>query len=105
MIKLTFVAVALTAVGVNAICPGFNYGIADLGNQNYRFYDDSCKAVETYIATGVNVCTSGKFTCSSSPVTITGAKILNNWYACRSDSQSGSCNGEKISVCCRNDGN
>ena len=34
MIKLTFVAVALTAVGVNAICPGFNYGIADLGNQN-----------------------------------------------------------------------
>ena len=109
MIKLSFIAVALTAVGVNAICPGFNFGIADLGNQNCvpfhfppprfagavyplifsyffslgiadHFFDDSCNIVETVVDPGANVCTNGQFSCSPPPITITGANILGNWY-------------------------
>ncbi|THG95492.1 hypothetical protein EW026_g6167 [Hermanssonia centrifuga] len=106
--KAVLTAAVISSVGltgVNAICPGFNYGIADLGNQNYRIFDDSCNVVETDIYVGVNPCTNGKFSCSPPPITITGAEIQGNQYACRSDPNSGSCNGETITVCCRNDGN
>ncbi|KAJ3488287.1 hypothetical protein NLI96_g2942 [Meripilus lineatus] len=109
MIKSTFASVialaVITATPVVAVCPGFNFALQDLGNQNYRAYDDSCNAVETWIYTGTNPCTSGTFSCSPPPIQITGAKILGNWYACRPDPNSGSCGGHTNNYCCRNDGN
>ncbi|KAH8101457.1 hypothetical protein BXZ70DRAFT_906587 [Cristinia sonorae] len=92
-------ALVFAGVGVHAesICPGYMYGIADLGNQNYRIYDYSCKSVETDILVGQNVCTIDKFTCSPPPVTITGVKLDGRWYSCQRG--GGSCNGEHINVC------
>ncbi|THH27967.1 hypothetical protein EUX98_g6233 [Antrodiella citrinella] len=105
MFKLTLAAAFVFAVvNVNAICPGFNYGIADLGDESYKIYDDGCNVIETDIFSS-NPCTQGKFSCSPAPITITGAEINGLWYACRPDPNSGSCNGYNINVCCRNDGN
>ncbi|TCD65075.1 hypothetical protein EIP91_003277 [Steccherinum ochraceum] len=105
MLKTTFTILALAVAGASAqICPGFNYGIADLGGQVYRIYDDSCNTIQVVDDSSVNPCTAGQFSCSPPPITITGAEIRGLWYNCRGDPRSGSCNGENINVCCRNDG-
>lgn len=89
-------ALVFAAVNVHGICPGYKYGIADLGNTNCksthppstprlcssfldfyadRIFDTSCNVVETDIYFNINVCTIGKFSCSPPPITITGAEI------------------------------
>ncbi|KAG6357983.1 hypothetical protein INS49_013866 [Diaporthe citri] len=47
------------------------------------------------------------FSCSPAPITFTryGNSFTGLTYACRTDSRAGSCGGNIISGCCRNDGN
>ncbi|EIM91766.1 uncharacterized protein STEHIDRAFT_48006 [Stereum hirsutum FP-91666 SS1] len=105
----------LASQQVAAICPGFNYGIGNaidegkLGNSEvtrWNVYDDSCNVVDGLTTTG-NPCTSGTFSCTGAPITFNGYTNTFNGlhYACRPDANSGSCGSDKISVCCRNDGN
>ncbi|KAG7445808.1 uncharacterized protein BT62DRAFT_932973 [Guyanagaster necrorhizus] len=103
------VSVAFLASSVAAICPGYNYGIIDLGydvgtgKEGYAVVDDSCNQVAGAITT--NVCDEPLFSCSPAPITITGLHYGGQNYACRGDVNSGSCNGAAVQVCCRNDGN
>ncbi|PBK60552.1 hypothetical protein ARMSODRAFT_965986 [Armillaria solidipes] len=103
----TLAILAATVGMAKAICPGFNFGIADLGGGSslgsWRVYDDSCNSVLTVITD--NPCTQGSFDCSPAPVTFTGLHLDGQNYACRGDPNSGSCDGHGIQVCCRNDGN
>ncbi|KAL5440173.1 hypothetical protein PMIN06_009747 [Paraphaeosphaeria minitans] len=105
--QFTSILLAATSAGSTlAICPGFNYGIGnkqDLGNGITRWtvYDDSCKAVDG-LTTTKNPCMQGIFGCTPTPIkfnsyknTFTGLK-----YACRTDSCSGKCENDAISVCC-----
>ncbi|MFK9312049.1 hypothetical protein ACJEKH_26070, partial [Escherichia coli] len=73
---------ALVVSPVIAVCPGYNFALQDLGNTNYRAYDDSCNSVETWVYINQNPCTAGDFSCSPPPIQITGAKIDGLWYAC-----------------------
>ncbi|TCD61458.1 hypothetical protein EIP91_008415 [Steccherinum ochraceum] len=101
MFKTAFTVLALAVAGASAqICSGHKYGIADLGSQVYRVFDTSCNTVEIDVDTWVNPCTSGQFSCSPEPITITGADIQGSWYDCSRG--SGSCNGDSITVCCGN---
>ncbi|KAK0226500.1 hypothetical protein IW262DRAFT_1457733 [Armillaria fumosa] len=102
----TLAILAATVGMANAICPGYNFGIADLGGGppgSWRVYDDSCNPVLTVITD--NPCTQGSFSCSPAPITFTGLHLNGQNYACRGDPNSGSCDGHGIQVCCRNDGN
>ncbi|KZV64816.1 hypothetical protein PENSPDRAFT_639117 [Peniophora sp. CONT] len=112
MKTFTLIAVIAAAAGqASAICAGFNYGVGNQqslggGVSRWTVYDDGCKAVDSLTTTG-NPCTQGTFGCSPPPVhfnsytnTFTGLH-----YACRTDSSSGQCGSDVISVCCRNDGN
>ncbi|KIN97908.1 hypothetical protein M404DRAFT_31842 [Pisolithus tinctorius Marx 270] len=102
-------ATALFAASASAICPGYNLGITQTGSNTnpdygvWQVFDDSCNIVDQVIAT--NPCTVGVFDCSPAPITFTGLHLDGLNYACRSDVNSGSCNGHAIQVCCRNDGN
>ncbi|KAH8757331.1 hypothetical protein F5883DRAFT_649100 [Diaporthe sp. PMI_573] len=109
--KFTVLAILGSATSVSAICPGFNYGIGhvkNLGNGVSRWdvYDTDCRVVDG-LSTTENVCNDGIFSCSPAPITFT--RYRNSFthlsYACRTDSRAGSCGGNAISVCCRNDGN
>ncbi|PBK83947.1 hypothetical protein ARMGADRAFT_1170315 [Armillaria gallica] len=105
----TFVGVAFWASSVAAICPGYNFGIMDLGfdvgtgREGYAVVDDSCNQVAGAITT--NVCNEPLFSCSPAPITITALHYGGQNYACRGDVNSGSCSGTAVQVCCRNDGN
>ncbi|KIY68982.1 hypothetical protein CYLTODRAFT_421117 [Cylindrobasidium torrendii FP15055 ss-10] len=99
-------AVVLSAKAAFAICPGYNFGIADLGGGpigSWRVYDASCNSALTVITD--NPCTSGSFDCSPAPIKITGLHLNGQNYKCRGDANAGSCAGHGIQVCCRNDGN
>ncbi|KAK0195968.1 hypothetical protein F5146DRAFT_1133409 [Armillaria mellea] len=102
--KLVFFA-ALTGAAT-AICPGFNFGIANthsgVSPGCWRVYDDSCKAILTVFAD--NPCDAGAFGCSPA-VTFNALHLNGSGYDCRSDPNSGTCEGHDIQVCCRNDGN
>ncbi|KAK0473436.1 hypothetical protein IW261DRAFT_1423649 [Armillaria novae-zelandiae] len=105
----TFVGVAFWASSVAAICPGYNFGIMDVGydvgtgREGYAVVDDSCNQVAGAITT--NVCDEPLFSCSPAPITITALHYGGQNYACRGDVNSGSCDGTAVQVCCRNDGN
>ncbi|KAG7096337.1 hypothetical protein E1B28_003781 [Marasmius oreades] len=95
----------------NAICPGYNYGIGNVqhladGGDRWTIYDTNCGPVDSLV-TDQNPCTQGVFECSPPPIKF--VEYTNRFtglrYACRPDSNSGSCGGDVISVCCRNDGN
>ncbi|EIM79478.1 uncharacterized protein STEHIDRAFT_135748 [Stereum hirsutum FP-91666 SS1] len=105
----------LASQHVVAICPGFNYGVGNaqdqgkLGNSEvtrWNVYDDGCNVVDS-LTTTTNPCESGTFSCTGSPITFNGYTNTFNGqhYACRPDANSGSCGGDVISICCRNDGN
>ncbi|KAH6918092.1 hypothetical protein BKA70DRAFT_1088960 [Coprinopsis sp. MPI-PUGE-AT-0042] len=107
----TLLTIPLAAQFAAAICPGFNYGIGsreDLGNgvSRWRVFTTDCAGVDG-LTTNQNACHQGIFGCSPPPIifneytnTFTGLR-----YKCRTDPNSGSCGGNTISVCCRNDGN
>ncbi|KAI6123160.1 hypothetical protein EDD16DRAFT_1704491 [Pisolithus croceorrhizus] len=105
----TIAVTTLLATFAAAICPGYNFGITQTGSNTnpdygvWQVFDDSCNVVYQVIAT--NPCTVGVFDCSPAPITFTGLHLDGLDYACRSDVNSGSCNGDAIQVCCRNDGN
>ncbi|KAF9256223.1 hypothetical protein L218DRAFT_911569 [Marasmius fiardii PR-910] len=112
MKAFTSLLITVASIGqVVAICPGFNYGIGNVqslggGVNRWTVYTDDCRAVDG-LTTNQNPCTEGIFGCSPPPIifneytnTFTGLR-----YACRRDPNSGSCGGDVISVCCRNDGN
>ncbi|KZP28451.1 hypothetical protein FIBSPDRAFT_701035, partial [Athelia psychrophila] len=101
----------LLASQVVAICPGYNYGIGNVisegnGVNRWNVYDDSCNVVDG-LTTNQNPCNEGIFSCSPPPIIFNGYKnsFTGLKYACRTDPNSGSCGGDTISVCCRNDGN
>ncbi|KAJ7495418.1 hypothetical protein FB451DRAFT_1478184 [Mycena latifolia] len=113
-IRLLFAALG---TNVSAICPGFNYGIGHQINEVegfnvWKVYDAHCNKVDSLDTPG-NPCTdqSGIFGCSPPPVIFNEFKYNRNTtsglakYACRTDPKSGACGNDKISVCCRNDGN
>lgn len=111
---LSLTAVALLTIAgttrVSAICPGYNFGIADTGPSaedpelgTWEVFDDSCNVMKEVITS--NPCTEGTFDCSPAPITFTGLHLNGLNYACRGDPNSGTCGGFTIQVCCRNDGN
>ncbi|KAK7690585.1 hypothetical protein QCA50_005683 [Cerrena zonata] len=111
--KLTLLisSIVLIVGDAVAICPGFNFGIGNVvplsqGFNRWNVFDDSCNAVDGLTTNG-NPCTQGIFACSPAPILFDG--YTNSFtglrYACRTDPRSGTCNGQVISVCCRNDGN
>ncbi|KAI5987472.1 hypothetical protein EDD15DRAFT_2580698 [Pisolithus albus] len=108
----TIAVTTLLASSAAAICPGYNFGITQTGGnadvgvckcQQWGVLDDSCNVVYQVIAS--NPCTAGVFDCSPAPVTFTALHFNGVDYACRPDANAGSCNGDDIQVCCRNDGN
>ncbi|KAK0450311.1 uncharacterized protein EV420DRAFT_1646550 [Desarmillaria tabescens] len=106
---VSFVGAALFASSVAAICPGYNYGIIDVGRdvatgkEGYAVVDDSCTQVAGAITS--NPCDEPLFSCSPPPITIVGLHYGGQNYACRGDVNSGYCGGTHVQVCCRNDGN
>jgi len=111
-IVMKFISISLVCIGlvshVVAICPGFNFGVADLGfdpgtgKEGYAVLDDSCNQVAGAITS--NVCDEPLFSCSPPPIKITQLHLNGLNYACRGDPNAGACNGAPIQVCCRNDG-
>ncbi|KAJ7645234.1 hypothetical protein DFH06DRAFT_1283420 [Mycena polygramma] len=109
-ISLALVAIAVST-NVGAICPGFNFAIGNViglggGYNRWNVYDDSCNIVDQ-LTTNQNPCNQGIFGCSPPPIIFERYKSTHSGlvYACRRDPNSGSCGGDVISVCCRNDGN
>ncbi|KAF8073904.1 hypothetical protein FPV67DRAFT_1778485 [Lyophyllum atratum] len=109
--KAIAVSVSLAAIGVQAICPGFNYGIGNVrslggGINRWDVFDDSCIVVDG-LKRNQNPCTEGIFGFSPPPIIFN--EYMNSFtgrrYACRTDPNSGNCGGTVVSVCCRNDGN
>ncbi|TCD67577.1 hypothetical protein EIP91_012207 [Steccherinum ochraceum] len=100
--KSTIAVLALVAAAASqTICPGgYDFGIADLGDQHYQFFDLMCMNVlEDDDYAGKNVCMMDKFTCSPEPITITGVNIGGKWYKCEPVENSGSCIDEHVNVC------
>ncbi|KAJ4300799.1 hypothetical protein N0V90_002887 [Kalmusia sp. IMI 367209] len=101
----TILIAASSAGSALAICPGFNYGIG--GQQKlsstvsrWNVYDDNCKVVDS-LTTTKNPCTQGIFGCSPPPIKFNSYKNTFNGlkYKCRTDSRSGKCGSDAISVC------
>ncbi|TCD67480.1 hypothetical protein EIP91_012341 [Steccherinum ochraceum] len=120
LLTTTILALAVTLTGAAPVetraapveardynmCPTTSVGvaIADLGNQNYIIYDETCKELERpSYNSSVNVCMIDKFKCSPEPVTITDV-FYQAWYTgCKANSAdhpAGNCNGQALTYCC-----
>ncbi|KAH8798031.1 hypothetical protein DL96DRAFT_1639725 [Flagelloscypha sp. PMI_526] len=92
----------------DSICPGFNFGIVNRGpirstsGVTYSVVDASCR--EAKQTTTQNPCNDPLFSCSPAPIVFTALHLNGLDYACRTDPRAGSCHGEAVQYCCRNDG-
>ncbi|KAK0459270.1 uncharacterized protein EV420DRAFT_312617 [Desarmillaria tabescens] len=104
-----------------AICPGFNFGIADThggppgsctSNSSHtysliltntdlagRVYDNSCNTILTVFAD--NPCTQGAFGCSPAPITFNKLHLNGVYYNCSRETNSEKCEQNDIQVCCK----
>lgn len=91
---------ALFAASVSAICPGYKFGITEDGdNGAWQVFDNSCHAVHK--VTAKNPCKVGMFDCGSAQSAPTALHLDGHKYACKADTNTDSCNGHPIQVCCK----
>ncbi|KIM65835.1 hypothetical protein SCLCIDRAFT_22393 [Scleroderma citrinum Foug A] len=96
---LSAAAASLFAACASAICPGYDFGIAEANPSLWQVFDDSCNVVQQ--VTSPNPCNGGVLDCTSAP-NFTGLHLDGVKYDCSPDGNGDSCNGHAIQVCCLN---
>ncbi|KIM65111.1 hypothetical protein SCLCIDRAFT_562467 [Scleroderma citrinum Foug A] len=96
---LSAAAASLFAVCASAICPGYDYGVAQASTGVYQVFDDSCNVIQE--VNSQTPCNGGVLDCTSAP-NFTGLHLNGVKYDCSPDGNADSCNGHAIQVCCLN---